>query len=247
MLRKFISWVILLLITAVVVSFAVANRNNITVSLDPVGITNPPLTASLKLWVLALGMAILGVIIGGIAVWLRQSVIGVDDLGGNPATLAAQQVIALYPGDRSRSIEMPDTGAQCGRVHDARRSCEIAVRGMAQGTDLLGMKPFTGLHQGRSHRLRQVETLALGYRHRAGIRPYRHRDRDADPIEPGYVAEPRDPHPLGEGADLGQGLARCRRPMRAAMKPLRQPRVQDPIERACFRDRQRDGSNRAQQ
>ncbi len=72
MLRKFVSWVILLLITAVVVSFAVANRNNITVSLDPVGITNPPLTASLKLWILALGMAILGVIIGGIAVWLRQ-------------------------------------------------------------------------------------------------------------------------------------------------------------------------------
>jgi uncharacterized integral membrane protein len=72
MLRKFVSWVILLLITAVVVSFAVANRNNITVNLDPVGITNPPLTASLKLWVLALGMAILGVIIGGIAVWLRQ-------------------------------------------------------------------------------------------------------------------------------------------------------------------------------
>jgi uncharacterized integral membrane protein len=73
MLRKFVSWVILLLITAVVVSFAVANRNNITVNLDPVGITNPPLTASLKLWVLALGMAILGVIIGGIAVWLREA------------------------------------------------------------------------------------------------------------------------------------------------------------------------------
>jgi uncharacterized integral membrane protein len=72
MLRKFVSWVILLLITAVIVSFAVANRNYITVNLDPVGITNPPLTASLKLWVLALGMAILGVIIGGIAVWLRQ-------------------------------------------------------------------------------------------------------------------------------------------------------------------------------
>ena len=72
MLRKFISWVILLLITAVVVSFAVANRNDVTVNLDPLGITNPALTASLKLWVLALGMAILEVIIGGIAVWLRQ-------------------------------------------------------------------------------------------------------------------------------------------------------------------------------
>jgi uncharacterized integral membrane protein len=72
MLRKIVSWVILLLITAVVVSFAVANRNDVTVNLDPVGITKPPLTASLKLWVLALGMVILGVIIGGVAVWLRQ-------------------------------------------------------------------------------------------------------------------------------------------------------------------------------
>jgi uncharacterized integral membrane protein len=72
MLRKIVSWLILLLITAVVVSFAVANRNDVTVNLDPLGITNPPLTASVKGWVLALGMVILGVIIGGVAVWLRQ-------------------------------------------------------------------------------------------------------------------------------------------------------------------------------
>ena len=72
MLRRIVSWLILLLIAAVVVSFAVANRNNVTVNLDPLGITNPPLTASLKLWALVLGMVILGVIIGGVAVWLRQ-------------------------------------------------------------------------------------------------------------------------------------------------------------------------------
>jgi hypothetical protein len=72
MLRRIVSWLILLLIAAVVVSFAVANRNNVTVNLDPLGITNPPLTASFKLWFLALGMVMLGVIIGGLAVWLRQ-------------------------------------------------------------------------------------------------------------------------------------------------------------------------------
>ena len=72
MIRKIANWVILLLITAVVVTFAVANRQNITVNLDPLGVTNPPLSVSLKVWVLALGMVIIGVIIGGLAVWWRQ-------------------------------------------------------------------------------------------------------------------------------------------------------------------------------
>ena len=73
MIRKIANWVILLLITAVVVTFAVANRQSITVNLDPLGVTSPPVSVSLKVWVLALGMVIVGVIIGGLAVWFRQS------------------------------------------------------------------------------------------------------------------------------------------------------------------------------
>jgi uncharacterized integral membrane protein len=73
MIRKIVNWVVLLLITALVVTFAVANRQRITVNLDPLGVTNPPLTASPKAWTLALGMVIAGVIIGGAAVWLRQA------------------------------------------------------------------------------------------------------------------------------------------------------------------------------
>jgi uncharacterized integral membrane protein len=73
MIRKIVNWLVILLVTAVVVTFAVANRQRITVNLDPLGITTPPLTASPKAWTLALGMVIIGVIIGGVAVWLRQA------------------------------------------------------------------------------------------------------------------------------------------------------------------------------
>jgi uncharacterized integral membrane protein len=73
MIRKIVNWVVLLVVTAVVVTFAVANRQRIPVNLDPLGVTNPPLTASPRAWTVALGMVIVGVIIGGVAVWLRQA------------------------------------------------------------------------------------------------------------------------------------------------------------------------------
>jgi hypothetical protein len=73
MIRKIVNWLILLLITAVVVTFAVANRQRIPINLDPLGLTTPPLTASPRAWTVALGMVIVGVIIGGVAVWLRQA------------------------------------------------------------------------------------------------------------------------------------------------------------------------------
>jgi uncharacterized integral membrane protein len=73
MIRKIVNWVIMLAIAAVAVAFAVANRQHVTVNLDPLGVTNPPLAASPKLWALALAMVIIGVIIGGAAVWFRQA------------------------------------------------------------------------------------------------------------------------------------------------------------------------------
>ena len=68
MIRKVINWLILLVIAAVVVLFAVANRQRVTVNLDPLGMTSPPLTASPRAWIVALAM----VIVGGCAAWLRQ-------------------------------------------------------------------------------------------------------------------------------------------------------------------------------
>jgi hypothetical protein len=72
MIRKIVNWVILLVIAAGVVALAVANRQNVIVNLDPLGLTSPPLTTSPRVWLLALIMVVVGVIVGGVAVWMRQ-------------------------------------------------------------------------------------------------------------------------------------------------------------------------------
>jgi uncharacterized integral membrane protein len=73
MIRKIITAVMLVLIAIVLVSFAVANRQIVSVSLDPFDQTNPAIVASLALYQLILIVLIGGVLLGGGAAWLRQS------------------------------------------------------------------------------------------------------------------------------------------------------------------------------
>jgi uncharacterized integral membrane protein len=71
--RKIVTAVIVVPLAAVIVAFAVANRQTVTVSFDPFSTTNPAYAASLPLFVLIFVLVILGVLVGGIAAWLRQS------------------------------------------------------------------------------------------------------------------------------------------------------------------------------
>jgi len=87
------------------------------------------------------------------------------------------------------------------------------------------VQAFDGLHQRRGRCLRQVQSLALRDRYRAGIRAYRDDDRDADMVETGDVAEPGDPHPLGEGTVAGERLRRGDDAVSAAPKRLGQRRL----------------------
>jgi uncharacterized integral membrane protein len=73
MLRKIVTTVILVPLSAVIIAFAVANRQSVTVSFDPFSSTNPAYAATLPLFVLIFILVILGVIVGGIAAWLRQA------------------------------------------------------------------------------------------------------------------------------------------------------------------------------
>ena len=73
MLRKIVTALIVIPLALLIVLFAVANRAAITVSLDPFGDPSPLFSVSLPLFLLLLIVLILGVIIGGIAAWLRQS------------------------------------------------------------------------------------------------------------------------------------------------------------------------------
>ena len=54
-----------------IIIFAVANRQPVTVSFDPFGAGDPALSATLPLYILIFILVILGVIVGGLAAWLR--------------------------------------------------------------------------------------------------------------------------------------------------------------------------------
>jgi uncharacterized integral membrane protein len=71
-LRKFVAAVILIPLAIVIVAFAVANRQLVTVSLDPFSAERPATTFTLPLFVLVIGLLIVGVVIGGAASWLRH-------------------------------------------------------------------------------------------------------------------------------------------------------------------------------
>jgi uncharacterized integral membrane protein len=71
-MRKFFSALIMVPLAIVLIVFAVANRHFVTVSFDPFNSASPAVGASLPLFVVITLVAILGVIAGSIATWLRQ-------------------------------------------------------------------------------------------------------------------------------------------------------------------------------
>jgi uncharacterized integral membrane protein len=72
-LRKVVAAVILIPLAIVIIAFAVANRQIVTVSLDPFSSEHPASSLTLPLFALILVLLIAGVVIGGVAAWLRQS------------------------------------------------------------------------------------------------------------------------------------------------------------------------------
>jgi uncharacterized integral membrane protein len=71
--RKIIAAIILVPLAVVIIAFAVANRQIVTVSLDPFSAEHPAASLTLPLFALVIVLLVLGVLIGGIAAWLRQS------------------------------------------------------------------------------------------------------------------------------------------------------------------------------
>ena len=71
-MRKFVTIVVLVPLTIVIVLFAVANREIIAVSFDPFDSANPAYAIKMPLFILIFVLVAVGVAIGGIAAWLRQ-------------------------------------------------------------------------------------------------------------------------------------------------------------------------------
>ncbi|HEY0910049.1 MAG TPA: DUF1049 domain-containing protein, partial [Bradyrhizobium sp.] len=71
-MRKFFSTVTVLVLGAIFVVFAVANRHLVTVSFDPFNSTDPSVAVRLPLFIVMIAVAMLGVLAGGMMTWFRQ-------------------------------------------------------------------------------------------------------------------------------------------------------------------------------
>ncbi len=72
MWRKTIILLIAVPLAVILIAFAVANRQVVTVSFDPFSSSEPAYAATLPLFVVMFGALILGILIGGFAAWLGQ-------------------------------------------------------------------------------------------------------------------------------------------------------------------------------
>jgi len=70
--RKIVTAIIVVPLAAVLVAFAVANRQTVTVSLDPFSSAAPAYATTLPLFAVIFVVLIIGVLLGGAAAWLRQ-------------------------------------------------------------------------------------------------------------------------------------------------------------------------------
>ena len=73
MFRRIISALIIIPLAVAIIAFAVANRQSVTLSFDPLSSTNPAYSATLPLFAVIFMALILGVLIGGVAAWIGQT------------------------------------------------------------------------------------------------------------------------------------------------------------------------------
>jgi uncharacterized integral membrane protein len=71
--RKIVAAVILVPLAVIIIAFAIANRQIVTVSLDPFSAEHPAASLTLPLFALVIVLLVVGVLIGGMAAWLRQA------------------------------------------------------------------------------------------------------------------------------------------------------------------------------
>lgn len=72
MFGRIVIAIVLLPIAAVLVGFAVANRESVVVSFNPFDGADPARSAAVPLYLLIFGVLIAGVVVGGVAAWLEQ-------------------------------------------------------------------------------------------------------------------------------------------------------------------------------
>jgi uncharacterized integral membrane protein len=72
MFRKVLTIIVAVPLIAIIIAFAVANRQSVTVSFDPFSSADPAYAATLRLYAVVMIVLIFGVVVGGVAAWIRQ-------------------------------------------------------------------------------------------------------------------------------------------------------------------------------
>jgi uncharacterized integral membrane protein len=71
-MKRILYYLILIPVAVVAIAFALANREWVTLSLDPLNPSAPAVAIDAPLFVILFGVLIIGVLLGGIAVWFKQ-------------------------------------------------------------------------------------------------------------------------------------------------------------------------------
>jgi len=72
MIRMLLKAIVVMPAAAVLVALAIANRRPITVSFNPFDSSDPDLAVTVPLYLVGFTVLIAGVVVGGIAAWLKQ-------------------------------------------------------------------------------------------------------------------------------------------------------------------------------
>ncbi len=73
MWRRIVQIFLILPLALALIVFSVANRHRVTLSLDPFDTVDPALALSVPLFLLVFLILAIGVVVGGVAVWLGQA------------------------------------------------------------------------------------------------------------------------------------------------------------------------------
>ena len=102
MLRRIVAAIVLVPLAVVIIAFAVANRRIVTVSFDPFSAGEPAASVTLPLFVLVILLLIVGVLIGGLASWLRQGKWRHGGQAGRETAVTPRGSSAVTPRSSSR-------------------------------------------------------------------------------------------------------------------------------------------------
>jgi hypothetical protein len=105
MVRKIVAALILIPLALVIIMFAVANREIITVTFDPFDAKNPAFAMTMPLFMLVFVLVGAGIVIGGIAAWLKQHK---WRSRARRAEAEARQLRQQFDAQRTRPLPAPE-------------------------------------------------------------------------------------------------------------------------------------------